>query len=114
MKIKIVDLTEKNLGDAPEFSAYPFSCKYCLYWEYPEDFKDLEKKGKESMIKKTMWLKETRQEFGNCGKILYVDGKSVKNNGVRLENRTRPLFILSKIRKRRIDIERKTSILSIW
>jgi len=78
MKIEIVDLTEENLGDAPEFSAYPFSCKYCLYWEHPEEFKYLEEKGEEAMMKKKMiWLKKTRQEFGNCGKMLYIDGKSV-------------------------------------
>jgi hypothetical protein len=44
MRVEIVDLTGDNLRDAPEFSGYPFSCKYCLYWECPEEFKDLERK----------------------------------------------------------------------
>jgi len=78
MRVEIVDLTGDNIKDAPEFSAYPFSCKYCLYWECPEEFKDLERKGKETMTgKKLVWLQNTIDSFGNCGKILRVDGEPV-------------------------------------
>jgi len=72
MKIEIVKLTEKNLRNAPE------SCKYCIYWEYPEECIGPEKEKKGEMLrKKLQWLRNTNKEFGNSGKILYVDGKPV-------------------------------------
>jgi GNAT superfamily N-acetyltransferase len=78
MKIEIVNLTEKNLIDAPEWKTHPFSCKYCFWWESPEKYKDSVKEKKEEMIqRKLKWLKNINRLFGNCGKILYVDGKAV-------------------------------------
>lgn len=38
--IEIVDLTEQNLVAAPEWPSHPFSCKFCLYWEFPEECTD--------------------------------------------------------------------------
>jgi len=70
MKIKIFDLGEKNLKDIPEC----FSCKYCIYWEFPCS----KKEKKEDMLRmKLEWLKNTKKRFGNCGKLIYVDGKCV-------------------------------------
>lgn len=98
MEIKISNLTYENLSDAPEFNSYPFSCKYCLYWEFPEEFieskkegrEDKEKKDKEkeekwkeskqkqdNFEKKLIWLNNTKKLFGNCGLIAYVDRKPV-------------------------------------
>lgn len=75
MKVVIRDLTEENLKDAPKWSQHPFSCKYCLYWEYPEECIDPTKENREEVFKKKLeWLRKTRGDFGNCGKILYVDG----------------------------------------
>jgi len=37
MKIELVNLIEENLRDAPEWGSYPFSCKYCIYWEFSEE-----------------------------------------------------------------------------
>ncbi|MCX7785984.1 MAG: hypothetical protein N2201_07195 [candidate division WOR-3 bacterium] len=43
MRVKIVNLTEENLLDAPQWDAHPVSCKYCIYWEYPEECIDPKK-----------------------------------------------------------------------
>jgi len=70
MKIKIFDLAEENLKDIPEW----FSCKYCIYWEFPCS----KKEKKEDMLRmKLEWLKNTKKRFGNCGKLIYVDRKCV-------------------------------------
>ena len=75
-KFEIVDLTMENLKDAPEWGSHPFSCKYCIYWEYPEECIDPAKEKKEDMLrKKLIWLENTQSIFGNCGKLLYVNGK---------------------------------------
>ena len=76
MNIEIVNLTEENLVDAPEWPAHPFSCKYCIYWEHPEECVDPVTEQKEEMLsKKLLWLRGTVTAFGNCGKLLYADGK---------------------------------------
>ena len=75
MEIKIVNLTDENLKDAPEWEEPPFSCKYCLWWEFPQECMDLDKE--KLLQKKLKWLKDTNKLFGNCGKILYVEGKAV-------------------------------------
>lgn len=76
MKLDILTLTEENLKDAPEWGSYPLSCKYCLHWELPEELIDPEKERKEDMMqRKLRWLRETRERFGNCGRIAYLDGK---------------------------------------
>ena len=75
MKLEILPLTEENLRDAPEWGSHPFSCKYCLYWELPEELSDPEKEKKEDMFqKKLKWLSQTRRRFGDCGRIAYLDG----------------------------------------
>lgn len=78
MEIEILNLTEENLRDAPEWKTPPFSCKYCIYWEFLEECIDPAKEKKEELIQKKLeWLRDTNRLFGNCGKILYVDGKAV-------------------------------------
>jgi len=78
LKVEIINLDEENLKDTPEWDSHPFSCKYCIYWEFPEECIDPAKERKEEMIKKKIdWLQNTKRVFGNCGKILYVNGKSV-------------------------------------
>ncbi|HIH96737.1 MAG TPA: hypothetical protein HA348_04550 [Thermoplasmata archaeon] len=77
MKIEVVNLTEENLRDVPEWESHPFSCKYCIYWEFPEECIDPAMERKEDRIRKKLkWLRSTYQDFGNCGKMLYVNGKS--------------------------------------
>ncbi|MCJ7575858.1 MAG: GNAT family N-acetyltransferase [Dehalococcoidia bacterium] len=78
MNIKITNLTEDNLKDAPEWDSHPFSCKYCIYWEYPEECTNPATEQKEEMFaKKLGWLQRVTKEFGNCGKLAYVDRESV-------------------------------------
>ena len=78
MDIQIVNLNEESLRDAPEWPAHPFSCKYCVYWEYPEVCVDPATERKEELFtKKLTWLRRTLKDFGSCGKLLYVDGRGV-------------------------------------
>jgi len=78
MNIEIADLTEQSLVDAPQWPLHPYSCKYCLYWEYPEECVDPATEQKEEVFgKKLVWLQRTIKDFGNCGKLLYVDGEEV-------------------------------------
>jgi len=72
MNIEIVNLTGENLKDAP------VCCKYCLYWEFPDEcIEPAKEQKKDVMRKKLEWLRSVNNEFGNCGKIVYVDGKSI-------------------------------------
>lgn len=76
--IEIVNITEQNLLDAPEWQGHPFSCKFCLSWEFPEECPDPMAEVKEERLKrKQEWLRQVNQEFGNCGKLVYVDRKAV-------------------------------------
>lgn len=78
MNFKIANLTEENLRDAPEWETHPISCKYCIYWEFPEECVDPTTESKEDMFrKKADWVQRTRRLFGNCGKIAYVDSAGV-------------------------------------
>jgi GNAT superfamily N-acetyltransferase len=71
MKIEIIDLTYENLQDVPE------CCKYCLYWEFPEECVDSSKGKKQMFERKLGWLRETSQTFGNCGKLANLDSRYV-------------------------------------
>jgi len=78
MNTKILDLTEENLAEAPEWEAYPFSCKYCLYWEHPELCLDPAAGVREERFaKKLAWLRRVRKEWGSCGKLLFVGNEPV-------------------------------------
>jgi GNAT superfamily N-acetyltransferase len=72
VNIEIADITKENLVDAPEWGSHPFSCKYCIYWEYPEECVDPSTDQKQEMFaKKLSWLQAVTKEFGTCGKLLY-------------------------------------------
>ena len=78
VEIRIVNLTDENLGDVPEWGSYPFSCKYCIYWEFPQEcVTTAEWKNEKAMRKKLKWLRDTIGSFGNCGKLLYVNERVV-------------------------------------
>lgn len=78
MCVEIVSLTEENLVEAPEWDEHPFSCKYCIYWEFPEECVEPSREDREKMLaKKINWLRSVRNMFGDCGKLVYVDGKPV-------------------------------------
>ncbi len=69
MQVTIRDITKKNMVDIPE------PCRSCLYWENPaarnEQLSKIDKKRHEAAKRK--WFLRALTEFGNCGKILYVD-----------------------------------------
>jgi ribosomal protein S18 acetylase RimI-like enzyme len=73
LQVSIENITQENLKDIPE------PCKACLYWENPAV------KGKQqsttekttNTTEKAAWFLKTLEEFGNCGKILYVDNEPV-------------------------------------
>lgn len=72
MNIEIATLTPQNLKDAPEWDSPPYSCKYCIYWEFPEECADLAETKKDILQKKVTWLQNARK-YGTCGKLLYID-----------------------------------------
>jgi GNAT superfamily N-acetyltransferase len=76
VKIQIVNLSEENLKNIPVWESYPYSCKYCIYWEYPEKFIGLKKKNKDEIFQEKLgWLRRVKKEFGYCGKLIYIDRK---------------------------------------
>jgi GNAT superfamily N-acetyltransferase len=78
VKVDIINLREKNLKHTPEWEKYPFSCKYCLYWELPEESRDQKEKRKGNLLRKKLnWLHKTHKLFGDCGKIVCVNGKPI-------------------------------------
>jgi len=76
VNLKILDLSVESLTQAPEFDRFPFSCKYCLYWEHPEKMQDTAPGWQERAFKeKLCWIEKVGREFGSCGKILLLDGE---------------------------------------
>lgn len=72
LSIKIVDLSLENLKDVAEIERAPYSCKYCLYWEFPEEHDRLPFESKtERFNRKLEWLTNVRKSFGGCGKLAY-------------------------------------------
>jgi len=78
MNIEIVSLTDGNLRYTPEWASHPFSCKYCIYWEFPEQCIDSAMEQKKDLIEKKLgWLRRVNNEWGNCGKVAYLEGQSI-------------------------------------
>jgi GNAT superfamily N-acetyltransferase len=79
VKIKFSFVTEKNLDSLPESPGSPHGCKYCIYWEFPEEYiRSDKKKTKELMMQKKLgWLRMVGNEFGDCAIILYVNEEPV-------------------------------------
>jgi GNAT superfamily N-acetyltransferase len=76
MTLRIEFVSEQNLEDLPVFRLFPYSCRYCLYWESANDFDEkVEKLGAERL--KRNWFKEMSKTFGNSGAIAYLDDKPV-------------------------------------
>ena len=78
MKIKLSYITEKKLKELPEWTGFPYSCKYCSYWESPQEF---QARGKDEIRKlmktKSRWLKNVRNDFGECATIMHINDKPV-------------------------------------
>ncbi|HVP15860.1 MAG TPA: GNAT family N-acetyltransferase [candidate division Zixibacteria bacterium] len=66
----------QNLKDLPKFRLFPFSCRYCVYWESTDDFD--EKISKEEALQlKSDWFRNVSKEFGDCGVIAYLDDEPI-------------------------------------
>jgi GNAT superfamily N-acetyltransferase len=63
----------ENFKDLPNFRLFPYSCKYCAFWE-SLDFDDKTKIEDAERVKRK-WFIDVGKEFGNCGFILYVNKK---------------------------------------
>ncbi|MDP3878874.1 MAG: GNAT family N-acetyltransferase [Dehalococcoidales bacterium] len=76
MEIEIRYIDEQTVKDL-----FP-TCDSCLYWEAPEMY-GKDKTGRpqippdEAIEIKQRWFRKMEEKFGNCGQILYVDGKAV-------------------------------------
>ncbi|MFH7860371.1 MAG: hypothetical protein QXR03_05195 [Candidatus Aenigmatarchaeota archaeon] len=55
--IKIVDLTTENLKEIPEMEYPPYSCKYCLYWEFPKEHNKITFDAKRERLNKKLMVK---------------------------------------------------------
>ncbi len=86
LRVLIEDITQGNLEDIPE------PCKACLYWENPalRNKQQSTTEKTRNTAEKAEWFLKTLKEFGNCGKIIYVDDKPVGyaqySNASRLPN----------------------------
>lgn len=66
------------MEEVPEVEYIPYSCKYCLYWEFPEEHNKLPFNAKRKRFyKKLEWLNTVSNSFGNCGKLAYIDNRMV-------------------------------------
>ena len=75
MSINISNLAKGNLGSISTWDDYPFSCKYCLYWQCPDEYKRFKNAKKQTLIrKKSLWVQDTKRLFGECGKLLSLNG----------------------------------------
>lgn len=75
MQVSVENISRENLSEIPS------PCRTCLYWEDPtideSDKKRSEAQNIRREAKKAAWFQETLREFGDCGKILYVNAKPV-------------------------------------
>jgi GNAT superfamily N-acetyltransferase len=76
MILKIKFVSQKNFQDLPDFRLFPFSCKYCVYWESSGDFDEKVEKSSAEKIKRN-WFRKVSKEFGNCGFIVYLEDTPV-------------------------------------
>lgn len=76
MILKHESLKGTNLTRLPTFRLFPYSCRYCVYWESTKDF-DHKVPQSEAERLKSEWLKNTMEQFGNCGCVVYSDDNPV-------------------------------------
>jgi hypothetical protein len=75
MIIEVKPVGVENFKDLPSFSLFPYSCRYCAFWE-SLDFDD-ETKKEDAEQTKQKWFSNVRKEFGTCGFIVYVNDDPV-------------------------------------
>jgi hypothetical protein len=75
MSVEIKPVSQRNFKYLPCFRLFPYSCKYCAFWE-SLNFDDKTRK-EEAEQTKRRWFIKVRKKFGNCGFIVYVNKKPV-------------------------------------
>ncbi len=75
MTIEIQPVNMENFENLPNFRLFPYSCKYCAFWELLNFDEKTSKETAEQT--KSKWFINVRKKFGNCGFIVYVDKKPV-------------------------------------
>jgi GNAT superfamily N-acetyltransferase len=76
VSIRVEAVTQRNFEDLPGFRLYPYSCRYCVYWESTGDLDDkIEKSEAEKM--KREWFRKVSSVFGNSGLLLYLDNVAI-------------------------------------
>lgn len=76
--MKISNLTTTNIGTMPTWDEYPFSCTYCLFWQCPDEYKRFRNAERQTLIrKKSLWVQDTKRLFGECGKLLSLNGTPI-------------------------------------
>ena len=63
---EIQNINEKTVEDLF------FPCRECVYWEAPTKCGDIT--GDEAFAIKRKWFSQTQKTFGECGKLLYING----------------------------------------
>lgn len=69
-------LSLANLLRLPTFRLFPFGCRYCVYWESTDDFDEKVAQSDAEHLKRE-WLKNTMEQFGTCGLIVFRDDDPV-------------------------------------
>ena len=75
MKVDIQQADTENFKDLPNFRLFPYSCKYCAFWE-DEDFSEKTRRDCAEETKRR-WFLDMMARFGSCGLIAYVDGEPI-------------------------------------
>jgi ribosomal protein S18 acetylase RimI-like enzyme len=69
-------VSQQNLNRLPTFRLFPYSCRYCAYWESTGDFDEKVAQSEAERVKRE-WFKNASEQFGNCGVIVYSDDDPV-------------------------------------
>lgn len=70
--LKTKPVCQENFKDLPDFRLFPYSCKYCVYWETVGDFDEKVEKRKAEEIKRD-WFRKVSEKFGSCGSLVYLE-----------------------------------------
>jgi ribosomal protein S18 acetylase RimI-like enzyme len=76
MILKHETISQRNMDRLPTFRLFPYSCRYCAYWESTGDFDERVAQSEAERVKRE-WFKNTLERFGNCGFIVYRDDDPV-------------------------------------
>ena len=76
MSLKHEAVSQQNLTRLPTFRLFPYSCRYCVYWESTKNFDEKVPQSEAEKLK-SEWFKNTLERFGSCGFIVCRNCDSV-------------------------------------